>query len=587
MVSDSEDYLETGPLNTPYKWVEGGEYIFRTRVYAPRHGDQPVRIAVMVHGAEMADASSDAELTKIVGKGLGKVMQPAKILKIFEVKADTKEDAEVLECRVPAIDGRHRMMLGMVKAGEGQPPETVWTEYLALEGPLDTRPASQLRLLACSPNKPQAEQTREVLTRFMGRAYRRTATPEEIEHVASLVEAVVAEGGKWEEGMQFAFQAALCSPKFLFRAELDDRPRGAAPEPISEYQLASRLSYFLWSTMPDEELFALAAKNQLTANLDAQVRRMLADPKADALVNDFAVQWLQIGRIEWIAPDGGLFPTFDDELRAAMLIETKMFFDSVMREDRSIIDLIDADYTFLNEPLAKHYGIADTEGNHVGEPAEVQGGKPIQGEAFVRVAMHDGSRRGGLLTQASVLTVTSNPTRTSPVQRGQWVLEQILGEPPPPPPADVPELPEGEIAAADASLRERLEIHRRDPKCANCHAKMDAIGFSLENFNAVGGFRTKDGPFEIDSSGEFPSGLRFDDAQDLKSLIKTEMKEQFVRCLTEKMLIYALGRGLQYYDRPAVDKIVAALAANDYKFSVLVTEIVNSKPFRLRRGLSE
>jgi hypothetical protein len=296
--------------------------------------------------------------------------------------------------------------------------------------------------------------------------------------------------------------------------------------------------------MPDDELFDLAANKQLTKNLDSQVQRMLADPKSSELVKNFALQWLQIQRLERIAPDAKLFPTFNDHLRAAMLKETELFFESVMREDRSILDLLDADYTFLNEPLAKHYGIADTIGNWIGEKPAKPGGKKIRGKDFQRVSLQ-GRLRGGLLTQASILTVTSNPTRTSPVKRGRWVLEQILGEPPPPPPPNVPELPSDEKAVTGGSLRERLEIHRKNPTCANCHAKMDPIGFALENFNAIGAFRSKDGEFPIDASGEFADGTKFAGPAELKLIIK-EKKTLFARCLTEKMLTYGLGVGLEY-----------------------------------------
>ncbi len=265
-----------------------------------------------------------------------------------------------------------------------------------------------------------------------------------------------------------------------------------------------------------------------------------------------------------------------------MLKETELFFASVVREDRSVLDLLDADYTYLNEPLASHYGIADTKGNWHNQPREREGGQPIRGDQFVRVELL-GRARGGLLTQASILTVTSNPTRTSPVKRGKWVLEQMLGAPPPPPPPNVPELPSTEKDLAAASLRERLEAHRANPSCANCHAKMDPIGFALENYNAVGAFRTKDGAFDIDASGEFADGTKVSGAEDLKTILKSR-KDEFTRCLSEKLLTYALGRGLEYYDRPTIDRINQSLATSDYKFSVLISEIVKSDPFRQRRG---
>ncbi|HPM82421.1 MAG TPA: DUF1592 domain-containing protein [Candidatus Anammoximicrobium sp.] len=450
------------------------------------------------------------------------------------------------------------------------------------QGPPDKQPARERGLLACAADKPQAEQTREILRRFASRAYRRPATTDEVERLAKLAESALAAGQSWESGLQLAMQAVLCSPKFLFRAELDDRPDSAEVRALDEHQLASRLSYFLWSTMPDEELSGLAEKNQLRANLDAQVRRMLQDPKSESLVENFALQWLQLKRLETFAPDPQRFPRFGDRMRSAMLEETKRFFASVMREDRSILDLLDADYTFLNERLARHYGIVDTQGTRAGKPPVRPGGQPIRGDEFVRVKLTD-SERGGLLTQASVLTVTSNPTRTSPVKRGQWVLEQILGTPPPPPPANVPALPEGSEAELTGSLRQRFEQHRSNPVCANCHARMDPIGFAFENYDAVGAYRTKDGAFDIDTAGELPDGRSFQTLAELKEIIKGK-KDEFARCLAEKMLIYALGRGLEHYDLVAVDRIVQALKRDDYRFSTLVLEIVRSDPFQKRRG---
>jgi hypothetical protein len=317
--------------------------------------------------------------------------------------------------------------------------------------------------------------------------------------------------------------------------------------------------------MPDEELTSLAARKQLSPNLETQVQRMLKDPKAKALVENFAVQWLQLRNLQTVTPDPKLFPQFDDKLRAAMLKETELFFEAVMREDRNILDLIDADFTYVNERLARHYGIDG-----------------VYGDEFRRVSLA-GKPRGGLLTQASILTVTSNPTRTSPVKRGKWVLEQILGTPPPPPPPNVPELATDEKAQLTGSLRQRMEQHRINPNCAVCHTNMDALGFAFENFDAVGAFRTNDGAFPIDPSGTLPDGKSFQGPAELKTMLKGK-KELFSRCLTEKMLTYALGRGVESYDRPAVEAILAALARNDYRFSRLVLEIVQSEPFRLRRG---
>ncbi len=578
MSSDGKEGIETGPLHTPYKW-EDGDYLFRIRVYGQSGTDQPVRVAILLHGKDVTQPSSDEELSAIVGN----VLRPAQIVKTFEVTAKSRDMAETLEVAVPSTAGRHRMMVGLFKPVAEQPAAKLWVEYLALDGPLDTRPASHRQLLACDTTRPQVEQSREVLGRFLRKAWRRRVTEEELNRLCQMAEQSAAGGESWESSMQLAMQAALCSPSFLFRVEADETPADPAIRPLNEYHLASRLSYFLWSSMPDDQLLELAEAGQLSTDLQAQVQRMLADPRSSTLVRNFAMQWLQLQRIEQIAPDSQLFPDFNSQLRAAMLKETELFVESVLRDDRSLLDLIAADYTWLNEPLAKHYGIADTNGNLIGQPVQDPAGQPIQGDGFVRVSLKD-RNRGGLLTQASVLAVTSNPTRTSPVKRGRWVLEQILGSPPPAPPPNVPELPGSDADVAGASLRQRLEVHRSNPACANCHAKMDPIGFALENFDAIGRFRTRDGNFDIDAAGELPDGTRFSGAPDLKTVILGR-KQEFARCVCEKLLIYALGRGLEYYDRPVVESILQASEQQDYRFSSIVTGIVQSEAFRLRRGI--
>ncbi len=373
--------------------------------------------------------------------------------------------------------------------------------------------------------------------------------------------------------MQIVLQAILVSPKFLFRVELDsDAPGATAIRTLNEYELASRLSYFLWSSMPDDELFELAARNKLRENLDRQVPRMLRDPKAKALVQNFAGQWLQLRNLDLASPDKGRFPAFNDKLRQAMRTESEMFFETIVREDRSVLDLLDADFTFLNERLARHYGIEGVKGDNfrrVSLPAgEGKGGGQI---------------RGGVLTQAAMLTVTSNPTRTSPVKRGKWILVNILGTPPPDPPPGVPALREGHRAMLAGTVRQRMEQHRSDPNCAVCHKEMDALGFALENFDPVGAWRTKDGPFPIDAAAQLPDGRSFDGPRELKAMLRSG-KEPFARCLTSKLLTYALGRGVESYDKPAVDAIVAAAKARDYKFSTIVMGIVHSDAFQKRRG---
>jgi len=366
----------------------------------------------------------------------------------------------------------------------------------------------------------------------------------------------------------------LVSPHFLFRQEpprkSSDRPanlKGQRSYAIDEYALASRLSYFLWSSMPDAQLLKEAGGRTLRRDLDAEVRRMIIDPKAKAFVRNFAGQWLQLRNLKLSSPDSKLFPDFSESLRADMHKETELFFEYVLKENRSVMDFINADYSFLNERLANLYGI-----------------EGVEGENFRRVDVK-GSGRGGLLTQASILTLTSNPTRTSPVKRGKWVLENILGSPPPPPPPDVPELAESSEAAKTGSLRKRMEAHRANAICASCHQRMDPIGFGFENFDGIGAWRDKDGEFGVDATGQLGEGMNFDGAIELKHLLAEQKRDEFVRCLTEKVLTYALGRGLEYYDKCAVDAIVKTTAKEGYGFRALITAVTKSVPFqRMRDG---
>jgi hypothetical protein len=596
----------TGPLHTRYMVPDDGEYNFKLNCYAETTGDAPVQLAILVCGKNVSGGASDDDVAKLSGGAIAN-LRPFIVLKTIEVTARSADKSQHVNVRIPPTKGFERVAVAIVKPpapaaaaerpadqpadainpDQAPPVTSLYIDYFGLEGPLDGRPATHRALLACSQEQSKTDQSREVLTRFVSRAYRRPATKEEVERLVAMATLAQEEGLSWDAAMQRAMMAVLVSPKFLFRLELDNRAStGAAgqPYPLDEYQLASRLSYFLWSTMPDQELFQLAARGELSKNLDAQVRRMLADPRSRSLVDNFAMQGLQLKRLKTYAADNKLFPSFNDQLKNAMARETEMFMESIIREDRSVLDMIDADYTFLNETLARHYGIADTQGNWAGQKPERAGGQPIRRE-FVRVSLPH-KLRGGLLTQASILTVTSNPTRTSPVKRGRWVLEQILGAPPPPPPPNVPELAEGDKAQLTGSLRQRMEQHRANPACANCHAKMDPIGFAFENYDAIGAFRTKDGEFPIETAGVLPDGKAFQGPGELKTILM-EKRNQFTRCLTEKMLIYALGRGLEYYDRRPVMQIQDSLAKNDYKFSVLVAEIVKSDPFRLRRGNDE
>ena len=579
---------KSGPFTTGatyFKISPDAEVVYRATLYAETDSETPVEVALFIQGDKLEEMTPPEKLARLVGID-PTVDNNIKVLKAFEITArDEERDEEkgqTIEVLITGIPNIEKVGIAMLKPIEGEPHAKLQIRTLWAEGPLDTRPDSHFEILACTPGISQAEQTREVLTRLLRRGYRRPPTENEVEQLTQFVASVQTDGAVWEASIQEAIKVILCSPKFLFRLELDDHPQSSDPYPIDEFQLASRLSYFLWSSMPDDELLELAERKQLTANLESQVKRMLANPKASELGRNFGTQWLQIQRLTTAAPDLEQFPTFTGALRAAMLKETELFLESIFREDRSVLDLIDADYTFLNQTLANHYGITDTQGNWRGQKNIIPGGEAIKGRSFRRVKLQSISR-GGILSHASVLTVTSNPTRTSPVKRGRWVLEQILGTPPPPPPPDVPELEEEADVVRGSTLRERLEQHRADPACANCHAKMDPIGFALENYNAIGAFRYKDGELNIDTTAELPDGTILHGVADLKQVVK-DRKQQFLRCLTEKMLTYALGRGLEYYDRSTVDRIVAQLESGGYRSSVMITEIVKSDAFRLQRG---
>ena len=569
------------------KWRigEDGDYVLKVRVNARSPDKENVRVAIMLDDKEL---SSHEVIPTDRKSDKGQIVEQKLHLDVGEYRFKIRI-ANPSPNAVP-IDVSEKAKKDGKKPVAPDDVRVLLVRNMILEGPADTRPLSQRKFFApADANAPHAEQTRQVLTRFLTRAYRRPATQDEINHLAKLVADQESAGQTWEGAMRMAVTAVLVSPKFLFRLELDDRPQSPEVRPLDDYALASRLSYFLWSSMPDDELFELAAKKQLSTNLEPQVRRMLADPRSKSLVDNFAMQWLQLNRLRTFQPDTKQFPNFDEDLRTAMLEETTLFLNAIFTEDHSVLDLLDADFTFLNEPLARHYGIVDTKGN-TRDSKDVKGkdrGDRIPYRRFVRVSPPKGSLRGGLLTQASVLAVTSNPTRTSPVKRGKWVLEQILGASPPPPPPNVPELKEDGKSASTASLRQRMEMHRENPACANCHAKMDPIGFAFENFDAVGGFRTKDGSFSIDAAGELPDGTKFNGAAELRTMLVAKRKDAFVRSLSEKLLIYALGRGTEYYDDRAITSIARGVETGDYKFSRLVTEIVKSDPFLKRRGLND
>ena len=443
-------------------------------------------------------------------------------------------------------------------------------EQVSIAGPFDaTGPGdtpTRRRILVCHPTGAAEEEpcARDILSTVARRAFRRPLTPPDVDGLLAFYEAGRRDGG-FDSGIRRGLERVLVDPEFLFRIERDPAESAAAgAHPISDVELASRLSFFLWSSIPDDQLLDAAAGGELRnpAVLERQVRRMLADSRARALVDGFAMQWLGLRRLQSVVPAPDLFPDFDDNLREAFEQETRLFVGSQLQEDRSVLDLLRADYTFANERLARHYGIPN-----------------VYGSRFRKVTFDDGIR-GGLLGQGSILTATSYPTRTSPVLRGNWVLEHILGAPPPP---DVPALPDRGEGGRLASVRERLEQHRENPVCASCHARMDPLGFALEHFDAIGKWRAAgEAGTAIDARGVFPDGTEFDGLAGLKTVLLSE-HEQFVQTVAEKLTTYALGRGVQYYDMPAVRRIIGQAAADDYTWSSLVLGIVRSTPFQMRR----
>lgn len=438
-----------------------------------------------------------------------------------------------------------------------------------LIGPVEdngVRTNFQARLVPQIPPTDQWEaEAQKALTDFTTRAYRRPALKDEIDRLMTVFRMGTKAGEGYERSISLACQAVLCNPNFLYRVELDGNAQKNTRE-LNAYEVASRLSYFLWSSMPDDQLFGLAKSGELLKPvvLEQQVSRMLQDPKAKGLTENFAMQWLQLRKLATFEPDKEMFPEYNANLYDAMLTETSMFFDAVMREDRPVSDFISSDFTYVNEPLAKLYGIPGVNGN-----------------SFQKVSTV-GTGRGGVLTQASVLAVTSNPTRTSPTKRGRWILEQVLGSPPPPPPPGVGDLSDEKHFTDKMSVRQRLEEHRKNPSCAVCHTRMDALGFGFENYGPTGKYRTNDGKFPVDAKADLPGGRKFNGPTELKKIL-LENKKDFARSFTEKMMIFALGRGVDENDKCAVDEIVKRSEKSNYKFSSIVKGIVTSESFLKRK----
>jgi hypothetical protein len=526
--------------------------------------------------------------------------EPIKTLTKAEELTRGQDADAALEVRLPVKAGERQISAAFLArfvpvpsqvneqfiSGTGGPARPMGVDSVIVSGPFSTIKAgagvaessSRRRIFTCHPAREADELpcAKTILGELAHRAYRRSVSDGALQELL----AAYKEGrqdGDFEAGIGMGIRQMLMDPAFLFRIERD--PAGVAPDTayrITDLELASRLSYFLWSSIPDEQLLAVAERGQLRDPeiLKTQVLRMLADPKAKSLVTNFAAEWLSLRVVEGVKPDPIIFSEFDDNLRLAFERETELLLDNVLLGDRSVLELLNANYTFVNERLARHYGIPD-----------------VYGDQFRRVTVTDGIR-GGLLGQGSILTLTSYPTRTSPVVRGKWILETLLGSPPPPPPPDVPALPEAEGAGKVLSMRERLSEHRKNPACASCHARMDPLGFSLENFDATGKWRTVEstGPADktrnpIDASGQLADGTKFDGAKGLREVL-LEHSGEFVYRMTERLLTYALGRGSDWYDAPAIRAAVSEAKKDDYRFSSLLMGIVQSAPFQMRMSQS-
>jgi len=454
----------------------------------------------------------------------------------------------------------------------------VFVDRLVVSGPVNIEanqlPESHRRIVSARPNaeKSRRQAAEEVLRGLARRAFRRPVRDAEVERYVHLFELADRDGETFEGALLLPLQAILVSPHFLYRVE-KDRDATAGAYDLGSFELASRLSYFLWSSMPDEELFRLATEEKLADStvLAEQARRMVKDPKAAALADNFVTQWLQIRGLEHFQPAIKQSGTLGTDLRNAMMQEPILVFQEILREDRKIMELLDANYTYANAALAKHYGLPVAAENQ---------GKETDARRMVRYPLPDG-RRGGVLTMAAVLTVTSHPDRTSPVRRGKWMLESLLGAPPPPPPADVGELLTDAKTLATQTMRQRLEAHRAQATCAACHQRMDPLGFAFENYDVLGRWRDRDGKLPIDAAATLPDGRSFTGPVELKKLLR-EQQAEFARCLTEKLLTFALGRGLEPSDRRVVDRLTKTIADDDYRLSRLIVAIVGSEPFRQR-----
>jgi len=569
-----------GGIVVRHNFPVDGEYIIKVRLW--RNTFDLMRGMEDPHQIEMS--LDGARLRLITAGGKDDFVRMAQNPGDFGADLDQR-----LTVRIPVKAGEHSVSAATILRSEAEKDDLIKpflrttvdglditgdpsVDRLTIEGPFGEKSAgntaSRRKIFVCRPTSTADEVpcARTIVSALARRAYRRPVKDSDLESLLSFYQRGRNTKGGFDAGIESALQLILASPEFLFRFEPDPPDvADSAVYRVDDMALASRLSFFLWSTVPDDQLLKLASQGKLKdpVILEQQVKRMLADPKSEALVDNFAEQWLFLRNLKNSAPNLDAFPDFDDNLREAMTQETKLFFSSIIHEDRGAMDLLTADYTFVNERLARHYGIPN-----------------IYGSQFRRIKITDETRRG-LLGQASILTITSYPNRTSPVQRGKWILTNVLGTPPTPPPPNVPALKDNGENAAPKSLRERMEAHRADPVCAGCHKVMDPIGFSLENFDAIGRWRGADDGVRIDPSGTLFTGDRIDGAAALRNML-TSRPETFVGVMTEKLLTYALGRGVEYYDMPTVRKIVRDAGSQDYRFSSLVMGIVKSTPFEMK-----
>jgi hypothetical protein len=578
------DHVEGLPLGTRggllihHTFPLDGEYLFKIRLW--RNNSSSIRGLFQPHDVEI---TIDGERVF-----LNTIGTPDDYVALITNPGDAEARIDPrLQVRVPVKAGPHNVGVSFVFKSDA-PNETLLRPLLASHDPISidgvpridslliggpfkpTGPGdtpSRRRIFTCRPSASVTEAvcSRRIITTLARRAYRRPVTAADLQPLVEFYDRG-RKSGDFDAGISLAIRRMLIDPAFLFRAEID--PAGAAPGSIARLNsvdLASRLSFFLWSSIPDDQLLAAGIDGTLNdpVVLERQVRRMLLDPKATALGANFAGQWLFLRNLQQSRPDTQEFPDFDDSLRQGFRQETEMLFQNIQREDRSVMELLTADYTFVNERLARHYGIPG-----------------VYGSQFRRVAVTDEARKG-LLGHGSVLTVTSMPNRTSPVRRGKWILENLLGSPPPPPPPNVPPLKDQGGSDRPKTMREQMEEHRANPVCANCHRLMDPLGFAMENFNGVGAWRTKDGPTPIDASSQLADGTKVTGVVSLRQAL-TRRPERFVGTMTEKLMTYALGRGLVASDMPAVRQIVTSASPNNYRFSSIVLGIVNSVPFKMR-----